>query len=84
MIKFTDFIDPIAFFVSFAIAFFFYYILAPKKKIVIQYPTPENAEKIVYQTETDTCYKYKAQEVTCPKNKSVIQDIMNLNTPTKE
>jgi len=59
MIKFTDFIDPIAFFVSFAIAFFFYYILAPKKKIVIQYPTPENAEKIVYQTETDTCYKYK-------------------------
>jgi len=77
MIKFTDFIDPIAFFVSFAIAFFFYYIFAPQKKIVMQYPTPENAEKITYQSDGDNCYKYKAQEVSCPVNKSLIKDIMN-------
>ena len=77
MIRFTDFIDPIAFFVSFAIAFFFYYILAPPKKIVIQYPTPENAEKITYQSDGDNCYKYKAKEVSCPANKSIIKDIMN-------
>ena len=77
MINFTKFIDPNAFFISFAIAFFFFYIYAPKKRIVIQYPTPENAEKTIYQTETDTCFKYKSNEVKCPANKSLIKDIMN-------
>ena len=78
MIKFTDFIDPYAFFISLAIGIFIYYILAPPKKIVIKYPSPENVDNIVYKDETENCYKYKAKEVECPEDKSEIKDISNL------
>lgn len=78
MIKFTDFIDPYAFFISLAIGFFIYYILAPPKRIVIKYPNPDNTEEVVYKDETENCYKYKATEVKCPDDKSQIKDISNL------
>jgi hypothetical protein len=71
MIKFTDYINPIAFFIAFAIGIFFTYIYSPPKKIIIKWPTPENAGKIIYKDDLDTCYKYKANEVECPKDKNI-------------
>ncbi len=78
MIKFTDFIDPYAFFISLAIGFFIYYILAPPKRVIIKYPTPENSDKLTYKDEAENCYKYKVKEVDCPNDKSQIKDISNL------
>jgi len=75
MIKFTNFIDPNAFFISLAIGLLIFYVLAPQKRIVIKYPNPENAGKIVYKDESDNCFKFKAEEVKCPSDKSKIKDV---------
>jgi len=77
MFKFTDFIDPNAFFISLAIGFLIFYVIAPQKRVVIRYPNPENAGKVVYKDSNDNCFKFKAEEVTCPKNKSEIKDIVD-------
>ena len=75
MIRFTDYINPTAFFIALAIGLFFTYILAPPKKIIIKWPTPENAGKIIYKDKADSCYKYKANEIPCPDDKSEIKNI---------
>ena len=74
MIKFTDYIDPLSFFIAFAIGIFLVYITAPKKKIVIKWPTPENAGKLIYRDNSESCYKYKANEVDCPEDDTEISD----------
>ena len=73
MIQFTDYINPVAFFIALAIGLFITYIYAPPKKIIIKWPTPENSGKIVYKDHADTCYKYKANEIDCPDDKSQIK-----------
>jgi len=74
MFKFTDYINPLAFFIAFGIGIFFTYIFAKPKKIIIQWPNPENAGKLIYRDDKkdDTCYKYEATEITCPDDKSQI------------
>ena len=57
-----------AFIIAFAIGMFYVYIAAPKPKIIIKYPTPYNANKIVYKNDNDICYKYKVDEVKCSDN----------------
>ena len=74
MFKFTDYINPLAFFIAFAIGIFLTYIYSPPKKIIIKWPTPENAGKVIYKDEADTCYKYKAKEVACPDDKDQIKN----------
>jgi hypothetical protein len=69
MFQFTNYIDPLAFFISFAVGLFFVYIYAPQKKVVIQWPTPENAGKVVYREKDESCYTYSAHEVPCNKEK---------------
>jgi hypothetical protein len=63
------------FIIAFAIGILFVYLSAPKQKIIIKYPTPYNAEKIVYRNENDICYKYKIEEVNCD-NKAIEQPII--------
>ena len=77
LIKFTDYIDANAFFISLALGFLFFYVIAPQKRIVIKYPNPENAGKVVYKDSSENCFKFKAEEVTCPTNKSDIKDVSN-------
>lgn len=74
MFKFTDYIDAPSFFIALAIGLFFTYIYAPPKKIVIKWPTPENAGKVIYKDNADTCYKYKANEIPCPDDKNQIKN----------
>ena len=73
MFNFTDYIDAKAFFIAFAIGIFLTYIYSPPKKIIIKWPTPENAGKVVYKDHADVCYKYKANELPCPDDKSQIK-----------
>ena len=72
MFQFTDYIDPLAFFIALFIGIFLTYIYAPPKKIIIQWPTPENAGKVIYRDTEDVCYKYKANEVDCPEDITAI------------
>ena len=76
MIKFTDFINPNAFFISLAIGLLFFYVIAPQKRIIIKYPNPENAGKVVYKDSNENCFKFKAEEVNCPSDKSQIKDVV--------
>lgn len=75
LIKFTNYIDPNAFFISLALGLMFFYVIAPQKRVVIKYPNPENAGKVVYKDTNENCFKFKAEEVTCPKNKADIKDV---------
>ena len=63
-----------AFIISFAIGMFFVYVLQPVPKVIIKHPNPENAGKIIYKDNGDSCYKYIAEQVECPSNKNEISD----------
>lgn len=65
----------ISFFTAFAIGILYVYLAAPKKKLVIKYPTPFNATKTIYQTDDKVCYKYKVNEVKC-NNNSIPQPLL--------
>ena len=75
MIKFTDYIDPLAFFIALGIGIFITYVFATPKKVIIKWPTPENAGTVVYRDNDENCYKYKANEVPCPDDKTQIKDV---------
>ena len=64
-----------AFIFAFSIGILFVYLSAPKPRLIIKYPTPYNADKIVYKNENDICYKYKVSEVKCT-DKAVDQPII--------
>nr|QDY51964.1 hypothetical protein 2_36 [Mimiviridae sp. ChoanoV1] len=69
---FSKYILPLPFFISLFIGFLMVYITAPLPEIICKHPTPDNIEKNIYNLNDDTCYKYKAQEVSCPQNKDKI------------
>uniref|UniRef100_A0A6C0KMQ8 Uncharacterized protein n=1 Tax=viral metagenome TaxID=1070528 RepID=A0A6C0KMQ8_9ZZZZ len=46
----------------------------PEKNIIYKYPTPENAEKVVYKDKNGVCYTYKANKVDCDKNESRLKN----------
>lgn len=49
--------------------------MVEEPKIVIQYPTPENAGKITYIDDAGVCYRYRAQPVSCPTDKTQISQV---------
>lgn len=58
----------LAFLIAFTIGILFVYLSAPKQKIIIKYPNPYNSDKIVYRSDDDVCYKYKAEKIDCNSN----------------
>lgn len=70
-----DYIIPLYFFISFSIGILISYLITPTPQIVIKYPTPDNAGKIIYKDSADVCYKYRAKEVSCPTDKTDIKKI---------
>ena len=66
-------IKPLYFFAAFAAGLLFCYIMAPTPRIVVKFPTPYNADSTVYVDKADTCYKYAAEQVSCPLDKSTIR-----------
>ena len=68
---FEKYIDPTIFLISLFIGIFLTYIITPPPKIVVKYPTPYNAGKITYIDDNKVCYKYKANKVSCPTDKSM-------------
>jgi hypothetical protein len=73
-------ISPFYFLVSLAIGMFLVYITTPPPEVIIEYPTPDNAGKVIYKDSSnsvrdgeDGCYTYMAKQVSCPTNE---EDIM--------
>ena len=64
-----------AFLIAFAIGISYVYFVHPAPKVVIKYPNPYNSGKLTYQDNADSCYKYKATKVECPKEGVIPQPI---------
>lgn len=68
-----DFINFKFFIIAFAIGMLVVYTTVPKPDVIIKYPTPENAGKIIYKDDAGVCYKYRAEEVDCPSDAHTVE-----------
>lgn len=67
-------INNLVFIISFVVGIFFTYLLTPMPKIVYKYPKPDEVDNYTFKDNTDTCYKYNANEISCPSDKSLINE----------
>ena len=63
------------FLISLFIGLFFIYVLGPKMKKVLIYPSPENVDKVLFKDNADNCFYFKQVEVKCPSDESKISNI---------
>jgi hypothetical protein len=63
---FFKYISFPAFLISLAIGLLFVYITNDEPKIIYIYPTPDNSDKVLFKDKADNCYKFKANEISCP------------------
>lgn len=63
------------FLVSLAIGTLFVYLFQPELNVIYVYPTPDNQNKILYKDKIDNCFKFNAEEVECPDDKTKIKNI---------
>jgi hypothetical protein len=66
-------IQPLYFFLAFAIGLLLCYVTNPKPEVIVKFPSPYNAGQIIYKDKSDSCYKYNASKVSCPTDKSLIK-----------
>lgn len=66
-------IDLPSFLLSFAIGMLYIYLSTPPHKVVVKFPTPFNAGKVVYQDASENCFKISAEKLECPKDKGLIK-----------
>jgi hypothetical protein len=53
------------FFVAFSVGILYVYLVHPKPPVVIKFPTPLNAGKVIYKDTSGTCYVYNAKPTKC-------------------
>ena len=63
------------FLISLSLGILFVYLFQPDLKVIYVYPTPDNLNKIQYKDKAENCFKFEAQEIQCPADKSKIKDI---------
>jgi hypothetical protein len=63
------------FLVSLAIGILFVYLFQPELNVIYVYPTPDNQNKILYKDKIENCFKFNAEEVECPDDKTKIKNI---------
>ena len=63
------------FIVSLVVGLVVVYVTLPDEKVVYVYPTPENIDVLQYKDKTDTCFSFKQEKVSCPKNETEITTI---------
>jgi hypothetical protein len=64
----TDYINLKYFVISFALGLLVVYAMAPPNRIVYKFPSPDNADSVIYKNESDSCYRYEAKETSCTTN----------------
>ena len=57
--------------ISFCVGILYVYISAPPPNIVMKFPSPNNAGKVVYKNKLNECYKYDYSKVDCNLSKNV-------------
>lgn len=68
-------IHPLYFIIAFAIGLLVCYVTHPTPEVIVRFPSPYNADTVTYKDQTsDTCYKYKADKVACPLDRSQIKE----------
>ena len=70
-----NYISIPVFITSFAIGLFFVYVLGPKMKKILIYPSPENVDKVLFKDNADNCFYFKPVEISCPSDESKITSI---------
>ena len=63
----VDKLNPIYFFLAFAVGLFYCYITTPSPNIVLKFPSPINAGTVTYKDKDDNCFKYIATQEACDK-----------------
>jgi hypothetical protein len=56
-----------SFIAAFSVGIVACYLMAPKPKLVVRFPTPLNAGNIVYKDSDENCFVFKANKVQCTK-----------------
>ena len=51
---------------SLALGLLFVYVWTPPPKVVVKFPSPNNAGHVTYRDKNDGCFKYAAKRVRCP------------------
>jgi hypothetical protein len=63
--KLLNKIRPVWFFLSFGVGLLVCYMFTPPPPVVVRFPSPNNAGKVLYRDDEDNCYAYKADAVEC-------------------
>ena len=59
-------IRPLWFFLAFGVGLCVCYMFTPPPTVVVRFPSPNNAGKLVYHSDADeSCYAYNAEKVKC-------------------
>lgn len=66
-------ISPLYFILAFAAGLFYCYLVHPLPEVVYKFPSPTNAGKVVYKDKNEQCYKFKADKVACPIDRTLIK-----------
>ena len=69
------FISIPVFIISLAIGLLLVYLFNPDPTVIYVYPTPDNADQVLYKDSTNTCHQFDANETECPSNKNEIDNI---------
>jgi hypothetical protein len=59
----SKYFDFYAFIIALLVGILLVFLLAPKKKLVYKFPSPDNID-VIY-TDGSTCYRYEAKKVSC-------------------
>ena len=68
------FINVPIFLSSLCIGIFISYITAPKRTVILVYPTPDNIEEIQYKDDSESCFGYSSHAVDCPSDINKIRE----------
>lgn len=64
-------IDTFWFLVSLCFGLMLVYCTNPVPDIIIKYPTPENADNLIFTDDSNNCYKFKTKLVRCPNSNKI-------------
>ena len=57
--------------ISFSIGMLYVYISSPAPNVVMKFPSPYNAGKIIYKNKLDESYTYDYDRVECDQNMTI-------------
>jgi hypothetical protein len=72
---FLSFVSIPAFVISFLVGLVFIYLLGAEEKKIYLYPNPQNIMNTLYKDKADQCFQFLSNEVSCPSDTSLIQDV---------